>query len=139
MRRCELTAAQQHYLLRATAAVGGRGQLKRDRLRWEFCARPSPMSREYRLVLEYTMWDVPRVIVVSPDLRELARGRKLPHVYSECPILLCLYLPRTGEWHRGLSLAATVVPWAYLWLYYFEEWLLTDEWTGGGVHPGEES
>jgi hypothetical protein len=30
------------------------------------------------------------------------------------------------------------VPWAYLWLFYFEHWLATDEWQGGGKHPGED-
>jgi hypothetical protein len=29
----------------------------------------------------------------------------------------------------------TIVPWAILWLFYFEEWLWSDEWKGGGEHP----
>jgi hypothetical protein len=29
----------------------------------------------------------------------------------------------------------TFVPWATTWLYYFEDWLITDEWKGGGRHP----
>jgi hypothetical protein len=31
----------------------------------------------------------------------------------------------------------TIVPWAALWLFYFEEWLSSDQWKGGGEHPGE--
>jgi hypothetical protein len=31
----------------------------------------------------------------------------------------------------------TIVPWAILWLFYFEEWLSSDEWKGGGEHPLE--
>ena len=30
----------------------------------------------------------------------------------------------------------TIVPWTALWLFYFEEWLFSDEWKGGGEHPG---
>jgi hypothetical protein len=29
----------------------------------------------------------------------------------------------------------TIVPWCYLWLFYFEDWLATGEWKGGGIHP----
>lgn len=29
----------------------------------------------------------------------------------------------------------TIVPWAVLWFFYFEEWLLSDDWKGGGMHP----
>ena len=48
------------------------------------------------------------------------------------------YLPSSGEWHGGLLIASTVVPWAVLWLYFFEEWLVSDEWKGGGVHPAND-
>jgi hypothetical protein len=24
-----------------------------------------------------------------------------------------------------------------LWLFYFEEWLWSDDWKGGGMHPGD--
>jgi hypothetical protein len=34
-----------------------------------------------------------------------------------------------------MRLDQTIVPWAALWLFFFEEWLATDEWKGGGVHP----
>ena len=29
----------------------------------------------------------------------------------------------------------TFVPWATTWLYYFEDWLISDEWKGSGKHP----
>ena len=29
----------------------------------------------------------------------------------------------------------TIVPWASLWLYYYEVWHATGEWLGGGEHP----
>lgn len=31
-----------------------------------------------------------------------------------------------------------IVPWTSLWLYFFEDWLATDEWKGGGKHPAED-
>ena len=38
----------------------------------------------------------------------------------------------------SVLIANTVVPWATLWLYFFEEWLVSDDWKGGGVHPNED-
>lgn len=66
---------------------------------------------------------------------ELADGRHLPHVYSTKPVRLCLFDPQTAEWSPGAAIADTIVPWTYEWLFYFEEWLVSDEWKGGGRHP----
>jgi len=32
----------------------------------------------------------------------------------------------------------TIIPWTHLWLIYFEEWIVSDGWKGGGKHPGED-
>jgi hypothetical protein len=40
-----------------------------------------------------------------------------------------------AEWEPTLLLSRTVVPWAVLWFYYFEIWLVTGEWPGNGAHP----
>jgi hypothetical protein len=34
-----------------------------------------------------------------------------------------------------MRLDHTIVPWTALWLFYFEEWLISNDWKGGGVHP----
>ena len=78
------------------------------------------------------------MFIDDPDLLELARGRRLPHVYDQNPPRLCLYLPNTGEWTSAMRLDQTIVPWSILWLFYFEEWLVSNEWKGAGVHPGDE-
>jgi hypothetical protein len=83
----------------------------------------------------YSDGSAPKVFVESPDLSGLANGRALPHVYSEKPPHICLYMPSTGEWAPHKSLATTIVPWSYVWLFYFEDWLATDMWKGGGAHP----
>ena len=58
--------------------------------------------------------------------------------YDQNPPRLCLYLPNTGEWTSAMRLDQTIVPWSILWLFYFEEWLVSNEWKGAGVHPGDE-
>lgn len=73
--------------------------------------------------------------MLDPDLHTLAGDRDLPHVYDQWPTRLCLYMPGTGEWTPHKLLVATIVPWSALWCLYFEDWLLTEEWNGGGEHP----
>lgn len=105
------------------------------RLTWRFYCQPSPLARTYAMQIDYAQGCVPKTTVLDPDLSALADGRHIPHVYGETPMRLCLYLPRAEEWHAGLRIDETIVPWTYLWLDYFEEWLWSDEWKGGGVHP----
>lgn len=137
MHRRVLTVAQQFLALRSNPLCAGYGELRRERLVWRFDVRPSSLSRTYGACLELTQDSPPRAYIETPDLHELAGGRKLPHVYSDHPPQLCLYLPGAFEWNRGHRLDLTTVPWTALWLFYFEEWLWSDDWKGGGMHPGD--
>jgi hypothetical protein len=137
-RRPRITAAHQYFHLRTNPICAGSGKLGPGRLTWRFVTSPTPFSRRYRLRIEYQQSEVPRVLVEDPNLVDLADGRRLPHVYTQQPPRLCLYLPGTGEWTPAMRLDQTVVPWAILWLFYFEEWLVSNEWKGGGMHPGEK-
>lgn len=130
-----LTLAQQFLNLQLNPICAGKGVLRPGRLLWEFEARPTTLSRIYGIRIFCRQEDAPDVFVIEPDLVDLAGGRKLPHVYEQKPTRLCLYLPRAREWNRSMRIADTVVPWTVLWLFYFEEWLVSDEWKGGGVHP----
>src|SRR5687767_8637667 len=137
-RRARITAAHQYFHLRTNSICRGSGSLGAGRLTWRFLPSPTPLSRRYRLRIEYRHSSVPRVIVEHPDLIALTDGRGLHHVYAQQPARLCLYLPRTGEWTPAMRLDQTIVPWSILWLFYFEEWLASNEWKGGGMHPGEK-
>lgn len=113
----------------------GFGRVERSKLTWQFDAQPTPISRSYQLRLDYRLHEAPKIFVLEPRLTMLSEGRRVPHLYDQEQGRLCLYLPGTGEWHSRRLLADTMVPWAALWLLYFEEWLVTNEWKGGGVHP----
>lgn len=106
-------------------------------LQFRFEVAPSPLARLYRCLLLMRPIGLPEVFVTSPNLNDLAPGRQLPHVYShdERGTQLCLWLPRAREWVPQMKMAETFLPWTAEWLDYFEEWLITDEWTGGGEHP----
>jgi hypothetical protein len=132
-----LRPEQQWFRLKSNPICRGSGSVRRGELTWDFDVRPSPLSRAYRLRIRQRKNTYPDVFVLSPNLRDLTEGRRLPHVYSQRPVELCLHFPKYDEWTFDKSIAETIVPWAYLWLFYFEHWLATDEWQGGGKHVGD--
>ncbi|QUN04784.1 hypothetical protein KDN34_11040 [Shewanella yunxiaonensis] len=112
-------------------------------VQWEGTLQPTLFSRKYSVVIRYTLSHSPVCVVKDPDLSTLAQGRKIPHIYqNQTGIMgtqLCLYLPsvkkinKVSEWQPTMFLANTILPWAAMWLMYFEFWLSSGEWDGGGV------
>lgn len=86
----------------------------------------------YKVRVVYRLGQHPVVNVIDPPLKARDGGR-LPHVYSGDN--LCLYHPDYDEWSGGRVIAETIVPWISEWLYFYEVWLVTEEWLGGGEHP----
>ena len=131
----QLTAAQQFDNLRRNPlCVHGDGQLPPGRLIWIYSAQPTPGSRIYSVRIDYRQFEYPEVYVDAPDLVVLSGGRRLPHVYGQDPPRLCLYMPARAEWTPADSLG-DIVAWVHEWLFWFEEWLRSGEWRGGGEHP----
>lgn len=79
----------------------------------------------------------PQMIVLEPNLEMLAAGRRVPHtyLYEGKGTKLCLWLPKGRQWNPEMRFCETYLPWTAEWLDYFEEWLETDSWAGGGMHP----
>ncbi len=110
-----------------------------------------PVKRRYRvritLTLPYAIENVtllqvqPEVQILNPQLErhpEFEDG-PVPHVYvnDNNPALpfLCLFDPYNGEWSLSDLVAETTVPWTARYLYFYEGWLATGRWHGGGRHP----
>jgi len=108
-----------------------RPAVRADRLRWTVQLQPTPMSLTYTVRIEYAAGCSPQVVVLDPQLEVPADG-SLPHVYPGGE--LCLYYGDEFDGHVDL-LAHTIVPWTSEWLYFYEAWVTTGEWHGGGFHP----
>jgi hypothetical protein len=128
----KITPLQQLRHLQSSP-IGGDGFCKMGTVEWVCKVRPSVLGREYTIKIIYKQGDKPRVRVINPKLLELAGNQNLPHVYPKNE--LCLFMPATGEWNDRSYIAETIVPWTILWLFYFEHWLITGDWQGGGRHP----
>lgn len=132
------TPSQQLLHLKNNPVCLGTGAVKCGQLTWTYEAQSNPLGRVYTVEIRMSSDHSPDVFVKDPDLDALVEGREIPHIYHN-PTRLCLYLPKGNEWHPHLRIDQTIVPWTSLWLFYFEEWLASGEWKGGGVHPDGES
>ena len=106
-----------------------------------------PLGRAYTVLVvldfrERGLQALPSVVVRDPVLRTRPQlpDEAIPHVYpnpdrrrQQFPSL-CLYYPPDREWHDGLAVAKTIIPWSIDWLACYEGWLATGEWLGGGIH-----
>ena len=106
--------------------------MRRGVLTWRGNLRPTEISLEYRVEIKYSPQLAPKVRVTHPAL-ERREGKRPPHMYRG--ELLCLYYPEGREWAASMLLAESIVPWSAEWLFFYESWLLTGEWDGGGIHP----
>ena len=101
--------------------------------------QPTPVSQRYTVRLHYRHGGVPHVHVLAPQLRLHPDATALPHTYPGDR--LCLHLP--GQWQPTMLIAHTTIPWTSEWLLYYEIWLATGHWGGGGhgepPHPAPES
>ena len=111
-------------------AVGG---IKRGQVELTLFLKPTENSIEYtvKLYAKQGSKNV-KLFVVKPQIKCYTNGKKVPHLY--CDGSLCLHYPSYNEWSYGDSWAATLIPWASLWLFYYEIWVETNQWLGGGIH-----
>jgi len=115
----------------ATVSATCRG----GKLIWNGKLQPTGISNTYRVRLEYSSRSWPEVYVVSPKLQRV-NGEKPPHIYSFEEQHLCLYYHEDNDWNRDMKIAETIIPWTTEWLLFYELWLSTGIWHGGGVHDG---
>lgn len=141
-----LTIAQQYHALKACGPYERLLISGKDRtLLWEGWLQPSLFSRRYKVVVRYSLGTAPICVVTEPDLYSLAGAKTIPHHYRKDKHIagakLCLFLPssqsdgKLSEWRSQQKISDTIIPWASLWLFYFEQWLYTRDWEGGGKHP----
>lgn len=136
-------------MVRRRRELGLREQLAYLRMAWpQFRSRvngrvlvsegalcPNDLAETYTIRVSQCGGERPEVRVISPELRRRIDDEDIPHMYGQ--ERLCLYLPGTREWQFDDPIALTILPWASLWLYFYELWHATGEWLGGGVHPEE--
>lgn len=100
---------------------------------WTCSIKPTELSQTYTIKIVYHLNQLPQCYVVNPKPLALAEGAtRLPHTYNSKKQQLCLFYPSLHEWDSTMSISKTIVHWAVQWLFYYEIWLYTGVWNGGG-------
>jgi len=97
---------------------------------WQGEIKPTAFSESYLIEVRYRFKNRPDVYVIEPDL---IKDKEIPHTFEDGS--LCLFRFKYFEWDSSMIIADTIIPWTALWLYYYELWLVCNEWLGGGEHP----
>lgn len=126
----ELFAHVAEVKRRFPTATGG---IKCGHAELTFFLKPTENSIEYTVKLYAKQGSKSvNLFVVKPQIKYNEGGKKVPHLYRDGS--LCLYYPDYNEWSYRDSWAETLIPWASLWLFYYEIWKETNQWLGGGIH-----
>lgn len=94
----------------------------------------------YTILLDHKLSYYPRIYIVTPtiDMTQSAKihtyGTYYHSVYKRELPRICVTLPSAKEWNSSMSFEETFLPWTIEWTEFYELWLLTGEWYGGGVH-----
>lgn len=130
---CDRTLAEQVASIRNKYPHFKCKYISHNKIKISGVLRPTSRSLEYEFSLCYSSSLDPKVKLISPFLQRNNKGELPPHLYKDnC---LCLYRPKYYEFRRKDYLSETIIPWISLWLYYYELWLVTEKWIGGGEHP----
>ena len=104
----------------------------RGRGHWIGKLRPLDFSESYDVRIDYRVGSKPKVWVLGlPSREKESESKRIPHRFADGSI--CLYYG--DEWTADKPIARTLVPWLLEWLLFYEGWLVTGEWQGGGIHP----
>lgn len=128
----KLTYAQQHIRMQMLHPQFRCKELTHLKAIWIGTIRPTELSDSYFVRVIYKSFKRPKIQILSPKLNLPEGKTKLPHVFEKDE--LCLYY-QSNEWNSGKYIAETTIPWISLWLFYYEGWLITGKWFGGGVEP----
>jgi hypothetical protein len=128
-----IPVAYQKFALDSSCSTESSRMVDRNKMIWTGFVRPQALCSQYKIRVEYELNFDPTVVVLDPPLMPREDGGTIPHMFDQRR--LCLFRRRNRHWRPSFLISRTVLPWAALWLYYYELWYATGEWRGGGEHP----
>lgn len=99
---------------------------------------------KYKIRLDYCVGQTPRIYLVTPEIDMSASleihtfGKKYHGSYKRELPQLCLTYHKYDKWDSSVLLTQSFIPWSIEWTEFYELWLMTGKWYGGGVHLGDE-
>ncbi len=131
-----LPARFQNQILKAMLPTN-HSRVVRHTMHWIGQLEPLPICDTYTIQIDYTTGLRPLVKVLSPKLMLAPSARLIPHMFDQ--EFLCLFRLRNRHWDPAVAFNRNIIPWISMWLYYYEIWLASGDWLGGGEHPDPPS
>ena len=128
-----ISLSEQKLILRARYP-NSKCFIKKNTLVWTGDIRPSALSRYYHVKIIYRdCWLRPNVILYG-DVPGITRT-DFPHHFKldqeRKTVELCLHLPYEFNGKTQI-IADLIIPWTQDGLFFYEIWLATGNWCGGG-------
>ena len=105
---------------------------------FEMWFQPSPVSPFYKVFIYYPKYGELEVWTHIENY-DAIKEKNIPHIYikndTKKRLKLCLYYG--DEFKRGMLITESIIPWTVEWLHFFEIWLATGKWLGGGHEPSK--
>lgn len=136
-KRKKITLFKQLINLKAEYP-GSFSEIKGSTLKWCGKIKPTALSEEYNILIKYSWGKSPESWVFGENLKKLD-SPDFPHNFKidkdKKKVRICLYHPKNDEWNPSQYISKTIIPWSVEWLYFYDVWLSTGKWYGGGIHP----
>lgn len=137
MKLPKITLAMQAFNLKQRFSESD-CRLDHHKLVWQGKIQPTPLSRLYSIkVICRDLYSRPKVILHGNNIMGIER-QDFPHHFAinkeKMEVELCLHMPY--EFNHTQLISDTIILWAQEWLFFYEIWLATGEWRGGGHTPG---
>jgi len=130
-----ITVAEQLYNLKHKFPET-KGYIHGTMLIWNAVIKPTSLSREYLIQIQYDGVHRP-VVLLRDEYIEGIDKPDFPHHFDldidKQTVQLCLHMYH--EFNQSMMISEYIVPWTVEWLYYYEIWLATGKWRGGGHIP----
>lgn len=107
--------------------------LDKNYLRVRGKLKPTSRSCWYSYEIKYWYREKIKIFIREPMIKTELDGKKAEHLYKDGS--LCLFFPEAKEFDSKKLIVDYIVPWVSLWLFFYEIWLVTGKWQGGGIHP----
>ncbi len=131
-----ISLSKQAWILRAEYP-DAKCWIRDSTLYWKGNIRPSTLSRYYKIKIIYHVASMRPKVILYGNVPGIDRP-DFPHHFKidreKKKVELCLHMPYEFDGRKQI-IGDSIIPWTQEWLYFYEIWLATGNWCGGGHSP----
>lgn len=91
------------------------------------------MDNDYIIKIIYSQYEKIKIFLIDSHDNKIIPSDDTPHLYRDSS--LCLYY--FNEWHEGMAMYDTIMPWIIEWLINYEQYPRTKKWMGKEIEHND--